>query len=490
MGLYVQSLESLPSNQHRNYYVYLLDYGWSEPLGETLIKNFDRMAEMAEKSNAVVIHSGNRVHFADQVLSWHNVNGEDAEEMLPAILITNRNPHHFRQTYAEMGNWEIENDLKLVLIPLNKFCRNTTEVAALIERLFNDIKAGKELSDFRIGKKISKGRNAKADALVLEPAQKGTNITLPEIIDFIKGIAGGSKPRSVLAKTVHPVHFEDFSGQQFERLVYAFIQRQKQWVSLSWLGQTGNDDGRDIWGVIDGKSFCYQCANYRKLTLKKGKDDIDKLMQGNRKPDHLIIVCGGVITPATRDQIMIYAASNGIPHTEIWSGGEFEEKLRHHSTDLLQRFVEGHDFPVNTGTPVQQQDSDIIQDLFECFDRPAFTTRFHSEVNIPGFEKAITDTIEVLNTGVHRLRDGTIIRRISSRHKVFDKALKTLLSELSEQVTRLRDTFVRLKKEKQIYHCECAMDDCPTWFFTDKAAKQMDLLRKDIFKQLNVIDSI
>jgi len=28
----------------------------------------------------------------DQVLSWHNINGENAQEILPAILITNRSP--------------------------------------------------------------------------------------------------------------------------------------------------------------------------------------------------------------------------------------------------------------------------------------------------------------------------------------------------------------------------------------------------------------
>jgi hypothetical protein len=90
--------------------------------------------------------------------------------------------------------------------------------------------------------------------------------------------------RNELPKTTYPIHFEDFSGQQFEWQVYAFIERQRD--SLAWLGQTGNDDGRDIWGTFDGKSHCYQCANYQKLTEKKAEDDIDKLIQENKKPDH------------------------------------------------------------------------------------------------------------------------------------------------------------------------------------------------------------
>lgn len=36
MGLYVQSLNNIPQSAHRDYYIYLLDYGWSEPLGNAL----------------------------------------------------------------------------------------------------------------------------------------------------------------------------------------------------------------------------------------------------------------------------------------------------------------------------------------------------------------------------------------------------------------------------------------------------------------------
>jgi hypothetical protein len=44
MSLHVQSLDYLPANAPRGYYVYLLDYGWREPLGEALRNNFQRMA--------------------------------------------------------------------------------------------------------------------------------------------------------------------------------------------------------------------------------------------------------------------------------------------------------------------------------------------------------------------------------------------------------------------------------------------------------------
>jgi hypothetical protein len=51
-----------------------------------------------------------------------------------------------------------------------------------------------------------------------------------------------------IARTVRPVHFEDFSGAEFERLVFAY-HLCEGWTDLAWFGQTGSDQGRDIIGL-------------------------------------------------------------------------------------------------------------------------------------------------------------------------------------------------------------------------------------------------
>lgn len=48
-----------------------------------------------------------------------------------------------------------------------------------------------------------------------------------------------------IARTVRPIHFEDFSG---ERLVFAY-HLCDGWTDLAWFGQTGSDQGRDIIGT-------------------------------------------------------------------------------------------------------------------------------------------------------------------------------------------------------------------------------------------------
>ena len=81
------------------------------------------------------------------------------------------------------------------------------------------------------------------------------------------------------AKYVQPVHFEDFDGAQFERLVFAYHARTDKWRSLEWYGQVGSDLGRDIWGIrgeVTGgtESVCVQCVNRGRLTFAKAEADL------------------------------------------------------------------------------------------------------------------------------------------------------------------------------------------------------------------------
>jgi hypothetical protein len=88
------------------------------------------------------------------------------------------------------------------------------------------------------------------------------------------------------ASFVQPIHFEDFDGSHFERLVFAYHWRSEKWRSLEWYGQTGSDFGRDIWGVrkneaTDGESVCIQCVNRTRLTFAKAAEDIAKVLKAD-----------------------------------------------------------------------------------------------------------------------------------------------------------------------------------------------------------------
>jgi hypothetical protein len=187
MGLYVHSLGEIPTDAKRAYYVYLLDYGWEEPLGEAVRANLPRMADMASRSNAVVIHGPRGVHFEDEVLSWHHVNGQNAGDILPAVLVTTRHPSTFRESF-ETKKSRRGNEDALLLIPLRKVCRSADDVVELIRRVFEDIKDKKRLSEFRAAKRMRRGiAGALVDAVILQPKIGGVGFDLKKLFAGVKG---------------------------------------------------------------------------------------------------------------------------------------------------------------------------------------------------------------------------------------------------------------------------------------------------------------
>jgi hypothetical protein len=178
MGLYVHSIGELPAAVYRSYYVYLLDYGWDEAFGEAVRRNLPRMADVASRSDAVVIHGPRGLHFEDEVLSWHHINGFPSEDILPAILITTRHPRTFREVFGPGHAFAAPADA-LLLIPLRKVCRAPEEVVALIDRLFRDLAAKTPLSEFAVAKEMRRGvGSAIVDALVLQPKVAGIGLDL------------------------------------------------------------------------------------------------------------------------------------------------------------------------------------------------------------------------------------------------------------------------------------------------------------------------
>ena len=171
MGLMVHSLEEIPANVKRNYYIYLLDYGWNEPLSDVINKNFQKISDQASKSNSVFIKGTIGSHVDNEILSWHHINGESGEEVLPAILITTLNPHAFRNLeFPELK----EINSKIILIPLKKCCESSTEVISLINQIFKDINERKKLKNFSIAKEMKKVIGKRLlDGVILQPSFYG-----------------------------------------------------------------------------------------------------------------------------------------------------------------------------------------------------------------------------------------------------------------------------------------------------------------------------
>ena len=186
----IHSLEGLSEGHHRDYFIYLLDYGWEEPLSDALRKNFGHMADLASKKKSAVVIMSTEVgtHFSDEVLSWHSINGDDTnrEQLLPAILVTNRHPAEFRKRAMKEGA-KAEGDLKMILFPLKKHCKDTTEVVTLIQQIFTSIKLGKDLDNFGITKEKKKGiGGALVNSILLEPNIYGVGFSFNKLANYFK----------------------------------------------------------------------------------------------------------------------------------------------------------------------------------------------------------------------------------------------------------------------------------------------------------------
>src|SRR3990172_5925955 len=146
---------------------------------------------------------------------------------------------------------------------------------------------------------------------------------------------------------VLPIHFEDRSGTEVERLCFAYLLRAFEWKTIDWYGQLGGDSGRDIWGVRDaGATECFQCANHRALKFKKAEEDLAKFVAGsNGLPTKFTLITGGKVTAKMKEKVVAHAIAVGIRQAVVWSGSEVEERLRRDEPLLVRRFVEGLPFP-------------------------------------------------------------------------------------------------------------------------------------------------
>ena len=186
MGLHIHNLGGIPVDTDRRYFVYILDYGWKEPLTDTLVQNFTNMARQAAETESVVVAGIDPIHFANQVFSWHGINGEDGESVLPAIMVTSLHPEYFKEENNGHGRRGEEIRDKMLLIPLKEACNTTEDVISLIQSVFADIRGEKSVLSFKVAKELKKDDpNRAMDALMLEPNFMGLGIRIPQALKWI-----------------------------------------------------------------------------------------------------------------------------------------------------------------------------------------------------------------------------------------------------------------------------------------------------------------
>lgn len=148
------------------------------------------MCQIAAQNKAVVIKGTVASHFQNEVLSWHHINGENAENLLPALLITNKHPKYFNESNASFMYEKIKNmnvakneDMRMILIPFKENCSNEKEVMDIINNVFVDVEHGTDLTNFSIAKRNQKGIGCSiVDSVILQPNISGVGVDIKKLL--------------------------------------------------------------------------------------------------------------------------------------------------------------------------------------------------------------------------------------------------------------------------------------------------------------------
>ncbi len=193
MGLKITTITRLPPDTGRDFFIYFLDYGWDNELTDAMYANFDKLAAIASDNRSLLLMGLNRQEFANEVLSWHHINNDPADDLLPAILITDVEPQKLAQgsepifhETAHRGKRFGSHPEKFVLIPLRDFCTTQSDVTNLLNLLARDLVSGRTLSDFEVKRVKSREDGAAADMIVLQPNIAGIGVDLKEIWSWSK----------------------------------------------------------------------------------------------------------------------------------------------------------------------------------------------------------------------------------------------------------------------------------------------------------------
>lgn len=142
--------------------------------------------------------------------------------------------------------------------------------------------------------------------------------------------------------------------------------------------------------------------------------------------------------------------------------------------DLMKREIT---FNQNASAIEQMSDEDAILKLRNLMDRPALQDPWQWEVNFKGFQDAITDLIEAINTGYI---DGMLVTK--SRFSYSDKNTANRLEATYTQLRMLRQLFRQHVTTGEI---DLVSNRC--MFQTAQAGRAFDNQRNAINTQFNVL---
>lgn len=193
---------------------------------------------------------------------------------------------------------------------------------------------------------------------------------------------------------------------------------------------TRNKDGGKIIGQIFNKQILFIILSPED-TVKFNKKTLDKLKK----------VSNGKFTQ--KDIINISELLNKIISLFDENNDKFQKIYNTISTHIDK-------------LPVLKNDSVVVEEILSCFNRPAFTVEFSDECNLADFEKALKNTISLINTG----KDSEGIIKTYNVNDIASKDIKLKFSEVVNGINKLRKIFCEMQFREYVTSCKCGNSKC------------------------------
>ena len=133
--------------------------------------------------------------------------------------------------------------------------------------------------------------------------------------------------------------------------------------------------------------------------------------------------------------------------------------------------------------PPLKSDKVILENLLTAFDRPAFTTPFYMESNLPKFKQALTDTIQFINTGSTHTNE----KKIECKFDISNPKIKSQLDDIVDDLIKLRFTYENMINSKEIQLCKCSNPNCGVHILSERACREMDSSRNSLSKKVHTL---
>jgi hypothetical protein len=143
VGFVATDITTVPSNDNYRWYIFILEHGWADKIGDEVANNFMKFAEKVGP-NALVVRGTDPLSFYSQVFENYILlsNTKSEKIVLPAILVADISPEKILETEENIER------AKILVFSLSRVAQSQGGVVEFLIKLADTIREEGALDNF------------------------------------------------------------------------------------------------------------------------------------------------------------------------------------------------------------------------------------------------------------------------------------------------------------------------------------------------------